>query len=86
MPKEALELTSFLALVIDASTDYEYESGFETGIRCSIKGVLARSIVTSCSIKTMKSIGVAIIIRLKGSSVSGKIVSGIMGDRLCATE
>jgi hypothetical protein len=39
MPKEARELDSFLALVIDASTDYKFESGFETGIRCSIKGV-----------------------------------------------
>ncbi len=38
MPKEARELASFLALVIDATTDYESESGFETGIRCFKKG------------------------------------------------
>ena len=34
MPKEARELANFLALVIDASTDYESENGFETAIRC----------------------------------------------------
>ena len=34
MHKEARELANFLALVIDATTDYESESGFETGIRC----------------------------------------------------
>ena len=38
MPKEARELANFLALVIDASTDYESESGFETGIRCFNEG------------------------------------------------
>ena len=38
MPKEARELASFLALVIDATTDYESESGFETGITCFQKG------------------------------------------------
>ena len=34
MPKEARELASFMALVIDATTGYESESGFETGVRC----------------------------------------------------
>ncbi len=38
MPEEARELANFLALVIDASTDYESESGFETGIRCFKEG------------------------------------------------
>ena len=38
MPKEARELANFLALVIDASTDYESENGFETGIRCFNEG------------------------------------------------
>ncbi len=36
MPKEARELANFLALVIDASTDYESESG----IRCFKKGCI----------------------------------------------
>jgi len=34
MHKEARELASFLALVIDESTDYDSESGFETFINC----------------------------------------------------
>ena len=38
MHKEARELASFLVLVIDATTVYESESGFETGIRCFKKG------------------------------------------------
>lgn len=86
MPKEARELANFLALVIDASTDYESESGFETGIRCSIKGVLVRSRVNSFLIRILKFIGCAINVRMKGPSVHGKIAYGIMGDRLSATE
>jgi len=38
MHKDASELANFLALVIDASTDYESELGLETGIRC-FKGI-----------------------------------------------
>ena len=38
MPKEARELANFLALVIDATTDYESENGFETSIRCFNEG------------------------------------------------
>ena len=38
IPVEARELASFLALVIDATTDYDSESGFNTGIRCFEKG------------------------------------------------
>ncbi len=38
MPKEARELANFLALIIDAATDYESESGFETAIRCFNRG------------------------------------------------
>ncbi|MCP4313547.1 MAG: hypothetical protein GY790_20025 [Bacteroidetes bacterium] len=86
MPKETRELANFLALVIDVSIDYESESGFKTGIRCSIKGVLERSRVNSCLTRILIFIGCAINVRMKGSSVSGKIVVGIMGDRLCTTE
>ena len=38
MQKEARELASFLALIIDATTQYESEDGFETGVSCMHKG------------------------------------------------
>ena len=38
MPSEAKEMASLLTLIIEASTDFESESGFSTEINCINKG------------------------------------------------
>jgi len=37
MPSEARELASFLTLIIEATTDFESESGFSTELPCNDK-------------------------------------------------
>lgn len=34
MPKEALEMAAFLTFIIEATTDFESEAGFETEVGC----------------------------------------------------
>ncbi|MDA3823214.1 MAG: hypothetical protein PF450_11485 [Bacteroidales bacterium] len=48
MPEEALEMASYLTFIIESATDFDSESGFDTGIPCinkPCKGIIHSSVL-----------------------------------------